>query len=167
MPATRSKAGDRWSQLSRSELVALGRRIVAERLEGLGCTVTPPSSLTGGHLEVRTPSGQSIEVFVSTQRLGGYAFWPKRRFQPAHNRAAAVVLLADADDPRLYLVPSTEWQRASPPLKDRPNVGKKSEPEYGISLARASLPALQRYAWSETSGSETSGSETSARRYFR
>jgi hypothetical protein len=35
----------------------------------------------------------------------------------------------------------------APPLKDRPNVGKRSEPEYGTTLARSSLPELQRYAW--------------------
>jgi hypothetical protein len=76
-------------------------------------------------------------------------FWTKRRFQPASDRFAAIVLLADAADPELYLVPSTEWQSASPPLRDRPNVGKKSEPEYGISLARSFLPALQRYRWDD------------------
>jgi hypothetical protein len=36
---------------------------------------------------------------------------------------------------------------AAPPLRDRPNVGKRSEPEYGISLARSSLDKLERYAW--------------------
>jgi hypothetical protein len=109
--------------------------------------VKPPSSRTGGKLEVETPSGRSVEVFVSTQRLGGYVFWTKRRFTPATVRFAAIVLLAEADEPDVYLVPSTEWRTASPPLTDRPNIGKRSEPEYGISLARSSLPALQRYVW--------------------
>jgi hypothetical protein len=149
-----TKINDRWSQLSRTELIALGRAIVTERLENLGCTVKPPSSGTGGKLDVETPSGRSLEVFVSTQRLGGYVFWTKRRFEPANNRFAAIVLLADAEDPEVYLVPSTEWRSASPPLKDRPNIGKRSEPEYGISLARSSLPALQRYAWNGSSGNE-------------
>jgi hypothetical protein len=45
--------------------------------------VTPPSRRVGGRLDVETPSGRSLEVFVSTQRLGGYTFWTKRRFQPA------------------------------------------------------------------------------------
>jgi hypothetical protein len=157
LTVTHSKSDGRWSELSRSELISLGRKIVTDRLESLGCAVTPPSSLTGGHLDVRTPSGNAIEVFVSTQRLGGYVFWAQRRFRLADNRAAAVVLLADADDPHLYLVPSTEWRNASPPLKDRPNIGKKSEPEYGISLARASLPALARYEWDDRA----------AKKYFR
>jgi hypothetical protein len=147
-----AKTKDRWSQLSRPELIALGRTIVTERLESLGCTVRAPSSRIGGKLDVRTPSGRSIEVFVSTQRVGGYVFWTKRRFQPATNRFAAIVLLGDAEDPDLYLVPSTEWRSASPPLKDRDNIGKQSEPEYGISVARSSLPALQRYVWDESSG---------------
>lgn len=54
------------------------------------------------------------------------------------------MLLTDAEDPGVYLVPSTECNNASPPLKDRDNIGKKSEPEFGISLARSSLPALER-----------------------
>jgi hypothetical protein len=152
--ASRTKIDDRWSQLSRQELIALGRTIVIERLESLGCRVTPPRSRIGGKLEIETPSGRSLEVFVSTQRLGGYVFWTKRRFTPASNRFAVIVLLAGADDPGVYLVPSTEWRSASPPLTDRPNVGKKSEPEYGISLARSSLPALQRYAWDGTAGND-------------
>jgi hypothetical protein len=145
---------DRWSELSRQDLVALGRTIVTERLENLGCKVTPPSSRIGGKLDVETPSGRALEVFVSTQRVGGYVFWTKQRFTPASTRFAAIVLLADAEDPDVYLVPSTEWRKASPPLTDRPNVGKRSEPEYGISIARSSLPALQRYAWNEASGNE-------------
>jgi hypothetical protein len=138
--------------MNRQELIALGRTIVTERLESLGCTVTAPR--VGNKLDVQTPSGRSLEVFVSTQRVGGYVFWTKRRFEPATNRFAAIVLVADDEHPGVYLVPSTEWRSASPPLVDRPNVGKKSEPEYGISLARSSLPALQQYAWNGTSGNE-------------
>lgn len=157
MSTSRSATSERWSQLSRQELIALGKAIVIERLENLGCTVRSPSSRTGGKLEVETPSGRSLEVFVSTQRLGGYVFWTKRRFEPASNRFAAIVLLADAEEPGVYLVPSTEWRHASPPLTDRPNVGKRSEPEYGISLARSSLPTLERFTWSDASGHEHFG----------
>jgi hypothetical protein len=151
MSAQRSRTDDRWSHLGRSELIAFGKTVVRERLESIGCTVNMPSSLTGGPLNVTTPSGRFIEVFVSTQRVGGYVFWTKRRFQPADHRLAAIVLLTDAEDPCVYVVPSTEWRRASPPLKDRDNVGKKSEPEFGVSVARSSLPALERYRWDKGS----------------
>jgi len=83
------------------------------------------------HGTVTVASGADV-TFVAPGRLGD-------------------VLLADADEPDVYLVPSTEWLTASPPLTDRPNVGKKSEPEYGISVARSSLAALERYRWDERS----------------
>ena len=149
MSPSRNSTTDTWSDLGRSELIALGRSLVTDRLVALGCTVEAPSTLTGGTLKVQTPSGRSLEGFVSTQRLGGYVFWTKRRLRPANDRFAAIVLLGDAEEPSLYLVPSTEWLHASPPLKDRPNIGKRSEPEYGISVARSSLPALERYAWKD------------------
>ena len=154
MAAYRNTINDRWSNLTRQELVSLGRATVTQRLEDLGCTVTAPSSRTGGQLQVQTPSNRSLEVFVSTQRLGGYAFWTKRRFEPASERFAAIVLLGEAEDPTVYLLPSTEWRHAAPPLTDRPNVGKRSEPEYGVSLARSSLPALERYVWDGESAND-------------
>ncbi len=128
--------------------------MVTERLEGLGCTVEAPSGRISGKLDVETPSGRSIEVFVSTQRVGGYVFWTKRRFGPASDRFAAIALLSDAEEPDLYLIPSVEWRNAAPPFTDRDNVGKRSEPEYGVSVARSSLPALERYRWTEASSDD-------------
>jgi hypothetical protein len=146
--------GDRWSGLGRRELTAIGKTLVTERLEAVGCTVTPPSGALDGRLTVTTRSGRPAEVFVSTQRIGGYAFWTKRRLEVAPDRFAAVALLTEAEQPDVYLVPSVEFTSATPPLKNRDNIGKRSEPEYGISLARASLPALARYAWKLGSGAD-------------
>jgi hypothetical protein len=151
MTADLNATGGHRPQLGRQELIALGRTMVTERLESIGCTVDAPSTGGRSKLDVRTPSGRSVEVFVSTHREGGYAFWAKRRLQPADDRLAAVALLGEEDSPDLYLVPSTEWRSPSPPLVDRDNVGKKSEPEYGISLAHSSLPALHRYLWDDES----------------
>jgi hypothetical protein len=88
-------------------------------------------------------------VFVSTQRVGGYAFWTKDRFVPSPDRFAAIVLIGAANESGVYLLASLEWRSAAPPLTDRDNVGKRSKPEYGVSLARSSLPALERYRWDE------------------
>jgi hypothetical protein len=157
MTADRNATDDHPSHLGRQELVALGRALVTERLESIGCTVDVPDARAGSKLDVRTPSGRTVELFMSTQRVGGYAVWTKRRFQPAEDRVAAVAVLGEGDSPDLYLVPSTEWRDAERPLVDRDNVGKESEPEFGILLSRSSLPALQRYLWDDES----------ARRLFR
>ena len=138
---------NRWARLSRLELIAYGKELVTDRLRQLGCAVIPPSNPIDGRLSLQTTSGRPLEVFVSTQRVGGYAFWTKRRLQPAADRFAVVVLLADAREPQVYLVPSLDWIDAKPPLTDRDYEGRKSEPEYGIELTPAALPLLERYAW--------------------
>jgi hypothetical protein len=78
---------------------------VTERLQRLGCTVNRARNPIDGKLTLRTASGRSLEVFVSTQRVGGYGLWTKRRLQLAPHRFAALVLLADDPEPTLYLVP--------------------------------------------------------------
>ena len=75
-------------------LIALGKTVVRDRLECLGCSVDPPRSLINGRLHMQTPAGRSLEIFVSTQRVGGYVFWTKGRFQRESDRFAAIVLLA-------------------------------------------------------------------------
>jgi hypothetical protein len=145
MSARHDSNDDRWSGLSRQELILFGRTSVIERLEGIGCRIEDPPAT--GPLPVTTPTGREVEVFVSTQRLGGYAFWTKRRLQPASDRFAAIVLLSDPDEPEVFVLPTTEWRNATPPFRDRDNIGKRSEPEYGVSLARSWLPALQRFGW--------------------
>ena len=150
MSETGQQPGGHSTHLGRSEMTALGRSLVTTRLTSIGCSVEPARSRVDGRLHATTPSHRSLEVFVSTQRLGGYTFWTKRRLQPAPERVAAIVLLSEAPTPALYAVPSTEWLHAAPPLTDRDNVGKKSEPEFGISLARSWLPTLERYRWEVT-----------------
>jgi hypothetical protein len=143
-----------WSGLAGTDLIAFGKDIVARKLERLGCMVTPPSNPRDGKLAIRTRAGRRVEVFVSTQRVGGYAFWTKRRLQPSDQRFAVLVLLGDNPGPGVYLIPSLDWSDASPPLTDRDYEGGKSEPEYGIEISESSVPMLRRYAWTDASAEE-------------
>jgi hypothetical protein len=112
-------AHDRWATLGRVDLVSFGKDLVTDRLERLGCTVVRPTNPVDGKLEVGTATGRSVEVFVATQRVGGYAFWTKRRLHPARHRLAVLVLLNQGPEPALYVVPSEDWLEPAPPLTDR------------------------------------------------
>lgn len=133
---------------SRSALVSIGLQLVTQRLESVGCTIEAPPR-RGAAFAVRTPSARKLGFYISTQHVGGYAFWPKRRFTPASDLLAAIVLISADPEPDLYVIPSTEWLTARSPFTDRDNVGKRSEPEYGVSLSRSSLPHLERFRWSD------------------
>ena len=128
----------------------MGKALVCERLQQLGCVIRPSANPGDGRLEITTVSGRELEVFVSTQRVGGYVFWTKRRLQPSAERFAALVLLDAGSAPELYLVPTTDWLDASHPLTDRDYEGLASEPEWGIAIGPASLGALRRYAWTDS-----------------
>jgi hypothetical protein len=142
-------AANNGSGLGRTDLIVFGKELVIKRLEHLGCAVIRARNPRDGRLQVRTTSGRVLEVFVSTQRVGGYVFWTKRRLQPARTRFATVVLIEDDIEAALYLVPSVDWLNASPPLTDRDYIGMASEPEYGIEIGRSAVRALQRYKWSD------------------
>lgn len=135
-----------WSELRRSDIKELGRSLVERRLEECGCRVVPDHDARSGLLVVHGLHS-TTEVYVSTQRVGGYAFWTKRRLEPAPHRFAALVLLDDGHAPALYCIPTIDWLEPSPPLTSRDYIGKASEPEYGIEINTAALPALNRYAW--------------------
>jgi len=144
-------ANPRWSRLGGTELIAFGKDLVTDRLKRLGCKVSQPTNPRDGKLVIHTRAGRRLEAFVSTQRVGGYVFWTKRRLKPSEHRFAVLVVLGDEPEPDLYLVPSLEWADASPPLTDRDYEGGKSEPEYGIEISASSVTLLRRYAWTDAS----------------
>jgi hypothetical protein len=53
-------------------MIEFGKGLVSERLTRLGCSVARPSNARDGRRVVRTPGERQLEVFVSTQRVGGY-----------------------------------------------------------------------------------------------
>lgn len=140
----------RWSAMGRREITEIGRALVQQRFEKVGCAVTRDRDARSGRMIVRGRTVRS-EVYVSAQRVGGYAFWTKRRLHPAAHRFAALVLLAESAPPELYLIPTLDWLNATPPLTDRDYIGLASEPEWGVEINSAALPTLRRYRWTSES----------------
>jgi hypothetical protein len=126
------------------EMKELGRRIVRDHLESLGCSVTEDPDRRSSRLTVRSRTTTST-LYLSTQHAGGYAFWAKRRLQPQADRFVALVCLHDDAAPSRFLIPTLDWLDASGPLTDPDYLGRKSEPEYGVRLT--DLAALRRYVW--------------------
>jgi hypothetical protein len=144
--AARTPGEHLWSTLGRREIKELGRSLVEQRFEARGCVVTRDADARSGRLVVRRRE-TIIEVYVSTQRAGGYALWTKRRLQLDGDRYVALVVLADGEPPQLFAVPTLAFLDPVPPLVSRDYIGLASEPEYGIELTASALDALDRYAW--------------------
>jgi hypothetical protein len=98
---------------------------------------------------IRIPSDppRYLEVQVKTVRAAksGYIFMRKRHFSIRSDTFLALVHLAEGAEADLYLIPSLAWRTPSPPFSDRDYDGKKSEPEYGLTISPAALQRLQPY----------------------
>lgn len=92
---------------------------------------------------------QFAELQVKTIRLGkvpSYAFMRKRLFPLSDSRYLALVVIMDEQsEPAIYLIPARVWADPRAPFTSRDFVGKKSEPEYGVSVSRANLSLFDGY----------------------
>lgn len=142
----------RWSELDKLRLGRWGEQFAAMALMRRGFDVYVPFVDDRSiDLLVRFDGDerQFAELQVKTVRLGkapSYAFMRKRLFPINDSRYLALVVIADeGSEPALFLIPSSVWATPKAPFSSRDFEGKKSDPEYGISISRTTLPMLAPY----------------------
>ena len=88
-------------------------------------------------IRIQSDPPRYLEVQVKTVRAAksGYIFMRKRHFSIRSDTFLALVHLAEGAEADLYLIPSLAWRTPSPPFADRDYEGKKSEPEYGLTIS--------------------------------
>lgn len=107
---------------------------------------------------IRKGVDRYYDVQVKSQRMGKgraspYIFMRKSQFEPRETLLLAVVLFEDGEVPRLYLIPSTEWLVHNPLFVSRDyGEGRKSPPEWGLSITRGNLQSLEEYRFETTVG---------------
>lgn len=97
-----------------------------------------------GELEA-TPRFLEIQVKTVRAVKTSYVFMSKRLFPVRTGAFLALVHLTEGSEADLYLIPSLAWRDPVAPFSSRDYEGKKSEPEYGLSLSPATIPKLQPY----------------------
>lgn len=93
----------------------------------------------------RREDGQFFEVQVKSVRGFNYVFVPKDKSSIAPHRLLAVVILHQNQAPELYLIPMTAWAKPDKLFASRDYQGKKSKPEWGLSLSPANQPLLEPF----------------------
>ena len=88
-----------------------------------------------------------LEMQVKTVRMEkpNYVFMRKRLFPISPERFLALVVLYEKQDPQLYIIPSTAWTNPEAPFVSRDYLGKKSEPEHGLTVSCSTLQMLESY----------------------
>lgn len=101
---------------------------------------------------------QVKSVRLDPQKPTSYVFMQKTKFALRDELLLALALFYEGREPELFLVPSARWLSPDKVFSDRPYGGTlKSKPEWGLSIARKTLPILSGFAFDRTIGTLTSG----------
>ena len=148
MPLSRYK----WSELTKQQVGAFVEYFVKMELTMLGFHVYGTEVDDRGiDFVAQFGDGPFLKVQVKSVRNTGYVFMEKTKFSLHNHRFLAFGLLVDGQSPKLFLIPSLEWQTQTPLLRDRDYGGElKSKPEYGMNISKKNLTLLDRYLFEKT-----------------
>lgn len=140
--------GFKWQELDRGEVPRLAVALVCEALAGHGFQVRQPADHISTLLARR--GDREIEVQVRSARTRtGAPFWRKEDFEPHEDLYAAVVILDTGRPATLYLVSSLAWRCPDDVLRDLPNRGGKTVPEWRFNISRKYDGLLAQHAFSK------------------
>jgi len=139
-----------WSRLNRLQLGKYAEYLVKMEFVLCGCDVfTAEVDDHGIDLVLRTQQGRHFDVQVKSFRLDTkrgtpYVFLPKRKLVICPSFLLALVEFVDGQPATLFLMPSGLDSGDPNPIfesRDYGN-GKKSEPEWGLTLSKRKLASL-------------------------
>lgn len=154
-----------WGTLNHLQLGRYAEYVVNMEFTKLGCSVfSSEVDDRGIDFVVRSQRGRHFDVQVKSARQAragqgfNYQYWKKAdqkhqaRPEIADDFYIALALFEKGDQPpRLYLIPSTAWQKPNPLFVDRRygRSGLQSQPEFGLNLSQKNLERLRRYCFSK------------------
>jgi len=132
-------------------LGAAGELLFASRIALYGYQVYRPlADDRGVDLVVDVGEGRHAMVQVKSVHPGGYIFMRKSTFALKPWVVVGLVVFDKNHEvwPRLFLIPATSWSMPVSPLVDHDYEGKRSAPEYGLSIRKNWEQELDQ--WSAT-----------------
>jgi len=96
---------------------------------------------------IRKGHDRYYDVQVKSSRGFNYIFFPKDKFELHDNMLAAVVFFLPNQAPDLFLIPSMTWCTPNRCFVSRDYEGKKSMPEWGLSVTPTTYPMLAEYSF--------------------
>jgi hypothetical protein len=138
-----------WQHLNRQQVGAFSEYFVKMELTMYGFQVyTSEVDNRGIDFVARHENGPFLSVQVKSIRKKGYVFMRKQHFSLSPDLVLILAILNEGQEPRLFLIPSLEWNNPNSLLVERDYIGKKSEPEWGLNLSHKNMELLDQYAFS-------------------
>lgn len=87
----------------------------------------------------------SLNIYVRSLLRSSYSFILKKDLHLAKDQYVALTVFGTDGNADFYLIPSLTWQSPNTLFPSRDYPGKKSMPEYGISLSQKNQALLDCY----------------------
>lgn len=135
-----------WARLNRLQLGKYAEYLAKMEFVLHGCDVfTSEVDDHGIDFVVRTRAGHHYDVQVKSYRVAknNYVYMEKSKFPISPQSLLALVQFVEGEPATLFLVPSCVDGAPNPTLESRDyGEGKKSKPEWGLTLSKKKLAAL-------------------------
>ena len=140
-----------WEPLNRQQVGAFSEYFVKMELTMYGFQVyTTEVDDRGIDFVTKYENGPYLEIQVKSVRSTGYVFMQKEKFKLNKNLFLALAIFNQDEQPNLYLIPSTVWEKPDSVFVDRNYENLKSKPEWGINISNKNIPSLEKFCFEKT-----------------
>lgn len=135
-----------WSHLNHLQLGRYSEYLAKMEFTRFGYDVyTAEVDDKGIDFVVRQSGERYFDVQVKSCRDYNYVCFRKDKFEIRPNLWAVVLTFTDGEAPKVYLIPSSTWNKPNELFVSRDFEGKKSKPEWGLNLSKKNLSMLDKY----------------------
>ncbi len=139
-------SGD-WSHLSTQQIGRMAEYAARMEFTRQGYRVyTPDIDDAGVDLLVHREDRGYLRVQVKSLRTSTYVFMRKTYFQPVDDLALCLILIRNGSA-RMFLIPANRWKSPDSVFVSYDYEGKKSAPEFGVSVTKKGLAALDEFSF--------------------
>jgi hypothetical protein len=131
------------------EFTMLGYDVYTSEVDDKGIDFVIRKNINGSTKE--TNRYYDVQVKSIRNCKTKYVFMPKDKFDvDDNNLLLALVVFVNGLPPELFLIPAREWKNKNCLLVGYDYEGKKSAPEWGISITNKSMSILRNYSFDKT-----------------
>lgn len=136
-----------WDNLSKLQLGIFAEQLFRNQFAMRGFEVLVPEvDERATDFVARSDSGILLDVQVKSIRGRGYVYLVKDKWPLEATRLLALALFTAGKPPDLFVIPSLQWKTPDDVFVSRDYEGKKSRPEWGLTISQQSRSSLARFA---------------------
>ena len=136
-----------WDHLDKIQLFKYAGYFVKMELTRYGLDIYQPETDSNGvDFSAKTSSSRHFDFQIRTVKNFNYIAFPKDNLILRENLIVAIVIFVENEEPRLFFIPSTTWEKPGQFFVSRDNGNGQDKPEWGLNLSNEYNKLLAPYS---------------------